>query len=369
MSTARGQRLGSKMIPLLLASLAACSPMLASEAFELAPGLVVGPSRETLYLMRPAGGVEAVESSSGASRWTSSEADRPLYLQGDVLLAQVAPSEPGSLRLVAVDKFQGRTLRRFEIPLPDGIVAALEEGLGWRFSVETELRDGRILISWLHVEKTVEVAPPAEAPNQERRREGAAWLDLANGDVELVDPRDVPEEAVELPANLSRLLAEAEFSEKPWRGGAVWAATSLVVEGGRSVFSLQRWSMDTGEPLPEKVLQDARPIAHYPSADGAHLLVSNRVESSAASWNRYGWSVWSVETAELVGELASHVSVAPFFVDGQRLGLLTEPFGRQVEGTWMEEPRKLRVFSLETGSELWSKPLRDLAYRGPRPPR
>src|SRR5262245_59048817 len=50
-------------------------------------GVVVDPARATLYMMRPGGGVVALDVASGRASWVAEAATQPLQLAGNVLVA------------------------------------------------------------------------------------------------------------------------------------------------------------------------------------------------------------------------------------------------------------------------------------------
>src|SRR5688572_19700976 len=94
-------------------------------SFVLRPGVVVEAGRATLYMMRPGGGVEAVDVTSGRVSWLTSEATQPLQLAGDVLVAVAdRPSPDGknaAVDLMLLRARDGRVQRSVRARLPDGV--------------------------------------------------------------------------------------------------------------------------------------------------------------------------------------------------------------------------------------------------------
>ena len=155
----------------------------------------------------------------------------------------------------------------------------------------------------------------------------------------------------------------------PWRIGDVVASVNdQAAPSTQRHVVLRRWDAKTGEPLPEQILFEGRPLAQLFSANRQYLLVSSQTDQNPVGWDRYLWSVFSLESGELVGTMHYHRSGDHFFVLGSTLFHLSRPFGRRVGDEWIEEPLKLRAVDLGSGTVLWSIPLRDTSYRGPRPP-
>jgi hypothetical protein len=127
---------------------------------------------------------------------------------------------------------------------------------------------------------------------------------------------------------------------------------------GVAAAATQTWTIPASEIalVPE--------LPHYESADGRHVLVSERVGDDRV-WEKYHWTVFDRATRRQVGEARVHVSFQPFVVRDSVLVYETTPFTRAGAN---EEPAKLRGLSLETGEELWSVPVRETVWRGPLPP-
>src|SRR5690348_16302101 len=88
--------------------------------FVLRDGVVIDIGSGSLVVMRPGGGIDALDASTGKLRWTSAEADRPLLAEGGRLLAQVATGD-AELAVAVLDIAEnGRTLAKGTLHLPDG---------------------------------------------------------------------------------------------------------------------------------------------------------------------------------------------------------------------------------------------------------
>jgi len=69
-----------------------------------------------------------------------------------------------------------------------------------------------------------------------------------------------------------------------------------------------------------------------------------------------------------LGSFRTHFSYMPFYVNGQQIIFITNPYILSKGEELIEKPLKLRAVSLGTGEEIWSKAVRDIQYRAPFPP-
>ncbi len=335
---------------------------------ELAAGVVVAGDGAALYLMTPAGEVAAVETATGRSLWTSAAAARPLALAaGRLLVQREAPAPAGGLALALLDPATGDAAAPlFEAPLPPGVRPLIEQTLEESFELTARRQDADVLLSWSYRYRPVTgVSPPAGGEPVARHERG----------ILRVDPRAAtavgapsPAAGEPLPKTVRRALDDNEAARRAWRLADLWAAIEARREpGGARVLSLLRWQAPDWEALPGVRLFEGPAVAHLPSADGRHLMVAAAL-AEPSGWDRFRWSLFSLETAESAGELSSDRSVGPFLVRGGRLVHLAQPWGRRIDGRWVEAPLRVRAVELASGAEIWWRAVRDPAFRGPRPP-
>ena len=74
------------------------------------------------------------------------------------------------------------------------------------------------------------------------------------------------------------------------------------------------------------------------------------------------------QLGQRLGQVRDHYSHARFYVHGSTLVHEARPYGRNLGGDWVEEPRRLRGVALASGSQVWSRPLRDPTFVGQYPP-
>lgn len=338
-----------------------------ADAFELAPGVLVDPAA-AIYLARPAGGVAALDPDSGRTLWSSGEAARPLIAGHGLLVAQ---RESGSgLPLAILDAADGALRQRLDLPLPEGVRAAVDESLEVRFTASARLIGDRLRIDWDYLERDVlGVTPPGGRPFA-RHETGAVGLDLADGEARPLAADELPAAVAEaLPPPIERRVAAGELRGPLWRTGGLLAAARQIHQPGAQRLVLDRWRADTGEPLPEVTLQRGRPVAVLAAADRRHLMVVSPLEVVAGSAERYLWTIHSLASGEAVTRRRAARSATPFCLLRGLLLHLAPPSGRRVEGGWEETPLRLLALDVESGAELWQRQVRDPAFRGPAPPR
>lgn len=309
----------------LAAPLAAAAPRAAAPGraagYLLSTGALVDPEGGTLYLMRPGGGLEAVDLSTGQPLWTSERAAKPLALVGDLLVAQGEAPPEGGMALAALDVRQGGAAAlETVVPVPGVESCAIDDRLEASFESWVYTDRGRVELGWQATEHPVSGVPPEGGTPVARQHRGGYTLDLAAGRV------------APLPADQLRLPARP----------------TLV-------------------PPPEKALAGVGPGEQFLAADGRHLLVSERIADDH-SWLQYRWTVYERATGRRLGELQASRSRADFTVVAGRLLYLSLPSLRRDGDQLRDDPLAVRAVDLASGQELWSRPLRDTSYDGPFPP-
>ena len=352
---------------LLLTAAIAVAPAAAQDSsFELLPGVVADRASNRVYSMKPGGGLEAIDARSGRVLFESTQADKPIALLGRMLAAQRDNKvTPGVLEVVVLDTSLPSRTSTIEVALPADELALVDDTLGRTFSVTSTVRDGDLLIGWTAARHWVSPIPPEEGQNLHEEKKGAARLDLTAGRAIPVDPSLVEEEPP-LPDAVRAFAEEPNLFGRPIRAGELIVSTQTRPAGpGISLIVLKRWRTD-GRTLPDVELFRGEPIVQWPSSDGRHLIISQRV--APGEMNEYLWNIYSLETGARVGQLRNHFSRAYFYVDGTRLIHDVWPFNYRVDGEIVDFKRQVQAVDLATGAVLWQRPLRETAYHGPFPP-
>lgn len=295
--------------------LCALSAPAAMAATEIRPGILLGDDADRVYVMAPGGGVEALATASGQPLWRSDLADKPLAASKGRLLTQVDASTDGVLDLVILNGADGALVQQSSLPLPDGVRASVDDGLGTRFRLEVRADQAGLKMGWDHSRRVVQGMRRADRPAPK----------LAAGGVE-VD------------------LERARIAEL--------AASEVPQKSRRS-------------PIQGKFL-DGLAGRQFISNDGRHVLASEMDQSAGPP--RYLWTIYTLDGQRL-GETRSRLSYAPFVVSEGILLYVSNPFSyRSDDGAIRSVPRLLNGVDLASGAEAWSYEVRDTAYRGPFPP-
>ena len=294
----------------------------------LRPGIVIDPATNIVYAMTPEG-VAAIDLASGAKRWTTSSAAKPLAIASNRLISQVEPKiRTNELELAVLDTTEkGAIAARGVTELPSFVRVAIGQTLEGRFESEARPQAGSAVVSWRYegqplrglVRERESGTNDAVAPSQPTgaSAEGAVQMDLATGAVSPV---------------------AADAATRP---------------------AARRWIVETNE----KVSGAGASATQYESADGRHILASERIADDK-TWAKYRWTVYEKGTNKRVGQFQTHLAFTPFVVRDSLLIYETTPYVRGGSA----EPAKLRGINLATGQETWSVEVRELEFRGPFPP-
>ncbi|MBX9585086.1 MAG: hypothetical protein K2X87_32675, partial [Gemmataceae bacterium] len=92
-------------------------------------GAIVDATRGHVYVMAAGGGVEALDLATGKPVWVAKEADKPLAVAGDRVIAQAEdPKAPNALKVVVLDRATGKPVATGTQDLPAGVRAAARPG-------------------------------------------------------------------------------------------------------------------------------------------------------------------------------------------------------------------------------------------------
>jgi hypothetical protein len=238
------------------------------------------------------------------------------------------------LKVVALNRGSGKEEVTGSMDLPAGVKPAVQGTVSGDFVAAVRAADGDAVVSWQFFERpkrglppgTQDTLPPTPgepppaAPVARSARQGTFRMNLATGETAAVE-------------GVSVAVPRGPSAE------AVPAANRLRDVSGPQILS----------------------------ADGRHILTSTRTGDDRV-WEKYTLAVHERGTGKRLGEFKSHVAVVPFFVTDSQVVYETAPYTRRTDAGLAEEPAKLRAVDLQTGKELWSRPVRETAYRGPVPP-
>lgn len=303
-------------------------PAASNQGIALLEGVVVAPQQGFAYLMRPGGGIDAVDLSTGALRWHSKGAAKPLALAGGRLVAQADNRGANALDLVVLDARSGAARDSVRIPLPAGIAATVVDTPGSSFRVRADSAGAsKVVVQWQATKSA------GAEPLQGYLPEESAVKSLA--------PKIVSGQAeIDLGAALKMNASLAEGSAAEARDALQELRTPAVAAAGRQLLS----------------------------ADGRHVLVTESIDAAEFTLERYRWTVYERESGARLGSVASMVSAAPFLVVGTTLYYREPSHGTVQKGRFLESPPALRAMNLQTGAEMWKSAIPEMSYQGPFPP-
>jgi hypothetical protein len=312
-------------------------PAVPDQGIALLEGVVMAPRQGFAYVMRPGGGIDAVDLASGAVRWRSDSAAKPLALAGDRLIAQAESRGANALDLVVLDARSGAARDAVRIPLPAGIAATVVDTPAGSFRVRADSAASKLVVRW-EATNLKAVGPaqgylPAENEGQAPTSKALAPT-VVTGEavVDLAAPSPRVKTAQEAPSVRSAALARAALQE----------LQTPVVAGteGRQLLS----------------------------ADGRHVLVTEPIDTAELTLYRHRWTVYERDSGARLGSVPALVSATPFLVVGTTLYHMAPAHAVRQEGRFVEHPAALRAVNLTTGAEAWNKAVRETSYRGPFPP-
>lgn len=329
----------------------------AAGAIELRPGVLIDLPRKVAYVMQPKGGIEAVALASGGRVWSTTEAAKPLALVGDTLVAQAEPTgATNQLGIVALNVQKGA--RRapagtagMTVPLPTGTRVTVDDTLEGSFAISARATTEDALLAWEYarslqqgirpgaIEDAAGGTPPK--PGEPARSEAARKVAGAPAE------RTVSTGTVRVNASTGRAAAIAP--------GDPAAAAAAVARRARTPDARGQERLATV------------PGTQYLSADGRHILTSERVADDRV-WDKYEWTIFERAGGRRLGTIRSYRSQAPFVVVDTEIVYETGPFVRRLDEGLVDTPLQVRAVDLRNGRELWTRAVRDTAYRGPFPP-
>lgn len=351
-----------KNLSLLLISFSLASSAHAQDPFSLMPGVVVHPGSGRLFLQRP-DGLLASYDADGRLLWASNEPARPIGVVGETLVAQTERGD-GNLELLRLNLADGMAQpARIVHALSQSAVAHLDDRLHSRFSTEMRTIEGEPFLRWQYTFRRVQGMPTGD--DQPVVTAQAGKLDFAQNLFQAQGAQFPTDPARALPGEMSQWLADHHAGIAPTRVGTVWACSEWRNGSAGPEIVLKRWNGEGGEALPDVLLHQGPFVLMYASADGRHLLVTTQATSGSLE---YLWTLFSLESGEVVGTNASAESQGHFTLVGNRLIHTGQPGSYKMGAGYQTLPLRLMARELGNPAPLWELPLRDTRYFGPFPP-
>ena len=312
-------------------------------------GVVADPLAQRLYLMSPKGGIEAIGLASGNLLWTSRAADKPLAGFDDRLAAQADPTGGSqSIPIVLIDTKSGRVVSNVAIPMPTGVMPpSIDDRMGTSSSVVARVEHDGLLVRWTVSSRGVS---PIQRPVDVRSESGATLINLQTLAVIPLTSDDLAEATLrsKISSDTSRLSGTEGLYFQPRAAGQVLFSVKLGPASAGQDAVMKRWKLDSGEPLRDVDL-GAGFVDYAVSADNSLFLAIRRTTGAG-----YLWSIYTIATGQLVAEVRLPDSSARSFFVWRSILIVRAD--------------ELRGVDLKTGTQIWTRALRDTSYRGSYPP-
>ncbi len=286
-----------------------------AQVAQLRAGLLFDPAEATLFMMNPAGGIDAVNAVDGSLRWHSDDGQRPISLQQGRLITQGDDTvSTNTLHIALLDPATGAASASRLIELPTAVAVSIDDSLGNQFSISGAGQQGLV---WQNQRQVIQgiFSESAAAPVQQS---GGLSVDLINGDITTVELDSLP------------------------------AIQSNPINANQQ----EQLSNLAGQ--------------QFVAADRENILLSQHTGRNAQA--PYQWSIYST-SGSLLGMLPAYYSRSDFVViDDATLVYVAEPISVRQGDVLASQSLQLVAIDLVSGGELWRRGLRDTSYRGPFPP-
>jgi hypothetical protein len=335
----------------------------------LLPGGIANAAGRTAYLANATGGIDAVDLTTGGLLWQTYEAQRPLLLSGDRLVAQ-AGVKRNRLRILVFDVRQPDrcVLESDPVVFPPWVVTG--EAPRRSFALRARVEQNQVVLSWeakgwLREARTAQ--DQGRPPDQQAA--GVARIDLDTGRV-TQGPAEAAAPAAEgFPDELDKLSVR-------WHGVVGDAHKAVVLEeyGPVQRLVLRSWDPDTEEEDDPVELLRGRRLLVQTTYDGRYLCLRDAIPNPdvglpPAERMKYNWSLVSPETGREIGRLSCEPGTESVLVLGRRVYCLvggpihTTPREPSVQG------RTLQAIDLKTGKKLWEHAVEGRRLAPPLAPR
>ena len=237
-----------------------------------------------------AGGVDAVDLTTGQRRWSSQEGLWPLHATYDrVAVARPDSARKNVLRIKWLAPQDGRVLGELApIVLPDWVDASAATISAWTPMPTRMKAPIRWHIDWeARFSPAYGMRPPS--PLEIKQASGTALVDPASGTIEML-PRQPREDGATLPAGFApdRQLMYWNFSDH----GMAWTSTPRAFRIGRSgLFGyfaqetggarrllLRRWGRV--DPIADVAISQGAGFAPIVTMNGQHMVLSTQIDKS-----------------------------------------------------------------------------------------
>ncbi len=192
---------------------------------------------------------------------------------------------------------------------------------------------------------------------------GFARLDTATGRLIAAAEGEHPAPAarqLEIPAAVQKLADDGRLASPLCPVDNLVAALQSGEENGKRHMILRRWVRDTGESMPTETLFGSEFTFRNFSRDCRHLLASKAMDG-------WVWHIYSTITGKQTAEIHNALPGPEFFISGATLIYQSPAGGEEIAGRLKIDPPRLVAINLNSGKELWARPIGETTYVGPYP--
>jgi hypothetical protein len=326
------------------------------------PGGVVDAEGKTGYLANPAGGIDAIDLSTGRLRWSSPKASKPLALAANRLAAQATiKGKANQLRVVVLDvAHQGKLLATSTpVVFPDWVSIGVTYGRS--FTASGKVVKGQLFLRWeARAWYAGGARPTPEIERRARKHDaGVARIDLKTGKVALLKKDQFPK--AEGP-KLLKALANVK-SLQYWTGTS-WETKPLVVgnrvvalaqenEKGEQVIKYRRWDLKTAKAKGGTVLLRGKALWPMISGDRRSLFIHKALPKTALPKGDYAWWVFALASGKQVAKIPFEPGTRQITRVGPRAYYVIEISKGGPRG--FTRSRTLKAIDLKSGKEIWKR--------------
>jgi hypothetical protein len=331
------------------------------------PGGVADPDLKHGFVRNEAGGIDAIDLTTGSRLWSVAGAAKPLLTHDGRLVVLTRSGPSGGSHVEVLNIGDGKpVLRTGPIAVP-GAPAPDQAS-----ELKSDVANGTLHVEWAtHGRYTGGANAPRDVLQAAQKiARGAVDVDLKSGTVTPAPNRE-PDRADDQAA-VERATRQAARLDPPpfWTGRVcdrMFAALSLAPTDDGDELVLTRWSLTGSAPPTRVVLARGKSVIPVVTDDGGHVLVRQPLPASAPSsaTRPAPRAVFSVETGQELTRTLNLESTAEAFtvVDDRILYTLPVPV-RALRGP---ARRVLKAVDVKTGKSLWEFPIAGTANLPPRP--
>lgn len=290
------------------------------KSYQLLSGVIIDKNIKNIYVINPNGGLDSVSLHTGLINWHSDKAALPVMINNNQLIAQEENNVAGSLSLKSLNTENGEETHAKQLTLPNKMMAPVADGLERTFNI------------------------------------------MANFDNNLNG---------EILWSYSYQIAQGMVSEKvplPIKYYGVISLDDSQLLNNTSMHIVQQAHQNTNKSVVGEFLTNLQIDSNarqFKSVDSEHVLVS-KLKADPSQWNKYAWDIYD-KNGQLVGSLSHSSSYSPFIVSNKMIVFISQPNTKVKNNKLIETPLTLQAISLDSGSLIWDKEVRDLRFIGTYP--